>query len=395
MGLMDGRELVYRGKTKDVYRLDGGRVLLRFKDDVTGTDGVFDPGANTVGLSIEGIGRENLAMSAHFFGLLKAAGLKTHFISANLEENTMEALAAVPFGKGVEVICRRRAAGSFVRRYGAYVESDAPLPDYVEMTLKDDARGDPLITQEALEILGIMEGKGKPDYARCVAISWSTSSMSSAWRTGNCCSSTRSRQATCAFWTRGSRWRRSRSPGASSAGRRAMPEIREECGVLGVYRNRPGQVAADCYLGLCALQHRGQESCGIAVNEDGLFRVHQDAGLVSEVMSQRILAELGQGQMAVGHVRYGTDESRGRANMQPIVINHRKGRLALANNGALTNYASLRNAFESSGHLFHTTGDAEVISCVVTRERLGAESTEEALLRAMDYLEGKIGRAHV
>jgi len=157
MVLMDGRELVYRGKTKDVYRLDGGRVLLRFKDDVTGTDGVFDPGANTVGLSIEGIGRENLAMSAHFFGLLKAAGLKTHFISANLEENTMEALAAVPFGKGVEVICRRRAAGSFVRRYGAYVESGAPLPDYVEMTLKDDARGDPLITQEALEILGIMD----------------------------------------------------------------------------------------------------------------------------------------------------------------------------------------------------------------------------------------------
>jgi len=167
-----------------------------------------------------------------------------------------------------------------------------------------------------------------------------------------------------------------------------MPEIGEECGVLGVYRDRPGPVAMDCYLGLCALQHRGQESCGIAVNEDGLFRVHQDAGLVSEVMGPRILEELGFGQIAVGHVRYGTDDSRGRANMQPIVINHRKGRLALANNGALTNYAGLRDAFESEGHIFHTTGDAEVISCVITRERLNASSTEEALLRAMASLEG-------
>ena len=167
-----------------------------------------------------------------------------------------------------------------------------------------------------------------------------------------------------------------------------MPEIGEECGVLGVYRDRPGPVAMDCYLGLCALQHRGQESCGIAVNEDGLFRVHQDAGLVSEVMGPRILEELGFGQIAVGHVRYGTDDSRGRANMQPIVINHRKGRLALANNGALTNYAGLRDSFESEGHIFHTTGDAEVISCVITRERLNASSTEEALLRAMASLEG-------
>lgn len=167
-----------------------------------------------------------------------------------------------------------------------------------------------------------------------------------------------------------------------------MPDIREECGVLGVWRSQAGPVTLDCYLGLCALQHRGQESCGIAVNEDGLFRVHQDAGLVSEVMSPRILQELGNGNMAVGHVRYGTDDSRGRANMQPIVINHRKGRLALANNGALTNYTQLREAFEENGHIFHTTSDAEVISCVVTRERIEAGSTEEALRRAMAYLEG-------
>ena len=118
-----------------------------------------------------------------------------------------------------------------------------------------------------------------------------------------------------------------------------MPELREECGVLGIYRNQKGPMAMDCYLGLCALQHRGQESCGIAVNEDGLFRFHLDAGLVSEAMNPRILEDLGQGQIAVGHVRYDTDDTRGRINMQPLVINHRKGRLALANNGALTNYS--------------------------------------------------------
>jgi len=167
-----------------------------------------------------------------------------------------------------------------------------------------------------------------------------------------------------------------------------MPELREECGVLGIYRNQKGPMAMDCYLGLCALQHRGQESCGIAVNEDGLFRFHLDAGLVSEVMNPRILEDLGQGQIAVGHVRYGTDDTRGRINMQPLVINHRKGRLALANNGALTNYSSLREDFEKQGMIFHTTGDAEVISCAITRERLTAATTEEALARAMDSLDG-------
>lgn len=167
-----------------------------------------------------------------------------------------------------------------------------------------------------------------------------------------------------------------------------MPELREECGVFGVYRPEIGPVAMDSYLGLCALQHRGQESCGIAVNEEGLFRLHQDAGLVSEVMTPRILEVLGEGRMAVGHVRYGTDDTRGRTNMQPIVVNHRKGRMALCNNGALTNYMPLREAFENQGSIFHTTGDAEVISCVITRERLTAKSTEEALHRAMASLEG-------
>lgn len=167
-----------------------------------------------------------------------------------------------------------------------------------------------------------------------------------------------------------------------------MPEIHEECGILGIYRKDVGPVAEDCYLGLCALQHRGQESCGIAVNEEGLFRVHQDAGLVSEVMNPRVLSALGRGNLAVGHVRYGTDQTRGRADMQPIVIEHRKGRLALANNGSLTNYLALREEFESKGFIFHTTSDAEIISCVITRERLGSGSIEEAVQKAMRYLQG-------
>ena len=147
---------VYEGKTKDVFKLDNGNYMLKFKDDVTGENGVFDPGANTVGLSIDGIGAQNLKTSVMFFELLNAAGIKTHYVSADEGEATMEVLAAEPFGKGLEVICRRRAVGSFIRRYGAYIEEGAPLDYYVEMTLKDDDKGDPLITMEGLEALKIM-----------------------------------------------------------------------------------------------------------------------------------------------------------------------------------------------------------------------------------------------
>lgn len=147
---------VYQGKTKDVFALDNGNYLLKFKDDVTGTDGVFDPGANTVGLSIAGIGRANLQVSVYFFEILKKAGVQTHYVSANIEDSTMEVLPAKPFGKGLEVICRNRAVGSFLRRYGDYIAEGAPLDSYVEMTLKDDERGDPLVTCEGLEALGVM-----------------------------------------------------------------------------------------------------------------------------------------------------------------------------------------------------------------------------------------------
>ncbi len=148
---------VYEGKTKDVFELENGNVLLKFKDDCTGKDGVFDPGENSVGLTIEGIGRANLETSIHFFELLKEAGIKTHYVNANVEDATMEVLPAKVFGHGLEVICRLVATGSFIRRYGDYIEDGTPLEGgYVECTFKDDAKGDPLVTSEALAALGVM-----------------------------------------------------------------------------------------------------------------------------------------------------------------------------------------------------------------------------------------------
>ncbi len=153
---------LYEGKTKDVYQLENGNVLLKFKDDCTGKDGVFDPGENSVGLTIEGIGRANLETSVHYFELCKAAGIKTHYVSANVEEATMEVLPAENFGKaqggnGLEVICRLVATGSFIRRYGEYIKDGTPLEGgYVECTFKNDAKGDPLVTGEGLAALGVM-----------------------------------------------------------------------------------------------------------------------------------------------------------------------------------------------------------------------------------------------
>ncbi len=144
------------GKTKDVYQCDDMNLLLKFKDDVTGEDGVFNPGANHVGLTMDGIGNENLRMSKYFFELINRSGISTHFISADLNDNTMIVKEAQVFGQGVEVICRYVAKGSFIKRYGAYIEDGQPLDAYVEMTLKDDLREDPLITSQGLEILNIM-----------------------------------------------------------------------------------------------------------------------------------------------------------------------------------------------------------------------------------------------
>ena len=150
------KKLVYTGKTKNVYALENGNYLLKFKDDATGKDGVFDPGMNEVGLTIEGVGDVNLRMSIYFFEKINAAGIRTHYISADLNETTMEVLPAKVFGHGLEVICRYKAVGSFFRRYGEYIEEGADLPAYVEMTFKNDEKGDPLVTKDGLIVLGVM-----------------------------------------------------------------------------------------------------------------------------------------------------------------------------------------------------------------------------------------------
>jgi phosphoribosylaminoimidazole-succinocarboxamide synthase len=147
---------IYTGKTKDVYELEGGNYLLQFKDDVTGVDGVFDPGANTVGLSIEGAGQAGLKLTKYFFEVLKEKGIPTHYVDADIEKATMTVKPAEVFGKGLEVICRYRAVGSFLRRYGLYAEEGQPLDAFVEVTLKDDEREDPPISEDALDMLGVL-----------------------------------------------------------------------------------------------------------------------------------------------------------------------------------------------------------------------------------------------
>ena len=156
-------EKIYTGKTKDVYKLENGNCLLKFKDDCTGKDGVFDPGENAVGLTIDGVGDVNLRMSIYFFERVNAAGIKTHYVNANLDDTTMEVLPAKVFGHGLEVICRHKAVGSFIRRYGDYIEEGADLPAYVEMTFKNDAKGDPLVIKDALVALGVMTDKQYDD----------------------------------------------------------------------------------------------------------------------------------------------------------------------------------------------------------------------------------------
>ena len=157
------KKLIYTGKTKDVYKLENGNCLLKFKDDCTGKDGVFDPGENQVGITIDGVGDVNLRMSIYFFEKINAAGIKTHYVSANLEDTTMEVLPGKVFGKGLEVICRYKAVGSFYRRYSDYIEEGADLPAYVEMTFKNDEKGDPLVTKDGLINLGVMTDKQYED----------------------------------------------------------------------------------------------------------------------------------------------------------------------------------------------------------------------------------------
>jgi len=165
-------------------------------------------------------------------------------------------------------------------------------------------------------------------------------------------------------------------------------KLHEECGVFGMYSKAPQDLAALTYYGLYALQHRGQESAGMVIGDCGVLSSCKDTGLVSEAFSKEKLAALGKGNIAVGHVRYATTGHDSRRNIQPLLINHRKGRMALAHNGNLTNSYELRTALEEKGSIFHTTTDSEVIAYVIVQERLKKGSIEEAVASAMDILEG-------
>lgn len=167
-----------------------------------------------------------------------------------------------------------------------------------------------------------------------------------------------------------------------------MGKIHEECGVFGIYSKEQTEVATTTYYGLFALQHRGQESCGIVVNDKGVFNTYKDTGLVNDVFTKETIKKLGLGNIAIGHVRYGTMESKGRVNAQPMVVNHIKGNMALAHNGSLTNYKELRQELELNGAIFHTSSDTEVIAYLVTRERISSNSIEEAISKAMDRIKG-------
>jgi len=163
---------VYEGKTKSVFKRDDGLYVLVLKDDVTGENGQIDPGANNIMGQLPGMGKASLKMSRYYFELLKQQGIKTHYVDSNIDENTMLVKPADTFGSGLEVICRFVAWGSFVRRYGKYCEAGKPLDALVEITLKDDDRGDPLITEEALDQLGILspeEYKTLKESARKIA----------------------------------------------------------------------------------------------------------------------------------------------------------------------------------------------------------------------------------
>lgn len=165
-------------------------------------------------------------------------------------------------------------------------------------------------------------------------------------------------------------------------------KIHEECGVFGVFAKSRETVVSTCYYGLFALQHRGQESCGIAVNDDGVFNIYKDTGMVNDVFTVSAIKNLGLGNMAIGHVRYGTTGSSGRNNAQPMLVNHVKGSMALCHNGNLVNSYELRSELEMNGSIFHTTSDTEVISYIITKERLTSPSIEEAINRAMTRLKG-------
>lgn len=167
----------------------------------------------------------------------------------------------------------------------------------------------------------------------------------------------------------------------------AKEGLHEECGVFGIFSDGTISPSYACYNGLLALQHRGQESCGIAVSDEGVIDYHKNMGLVTEVFNNNILDSL-NGQMAISHVRYSTAGGSVLENAQPLVMRYVKGTLSVAHNGNLTNAVEIRRELEQHGAIFQTTIDSEVICYVIARERLKCHSVEDAVVRTMKVLEG-------
>ena len=167
-----------------------------------------------------------------------------------------------------------------------------------------------------------------------------------------------------------------------------MDKPHDECGVFGIYRKEGRGVVADTYHALYALQHRGQDSCGICVNTDGVMKKYRENGLVTDVFTREMLEKIEEGSMALGHCRYAPADMKSRSNAQPLLINHHKGSMSLACNGALTNAAELRDELEAEGAIFHATADTEVIAYIITQERLKCGSIEDAVFNTMGIING-------
>lgn len=166
-------------------------------------------------------------------------------------------------------------------------------------------------------------------------------------------------------------------------------KVKEECGVFGIYaKEAKEELIGQVCLGLSALQHRGEESCGVAINEDGIIHFHKDVGLVSEVFTKEVQASMPQGKMAIGHVRYSTTGASKKENAQPMVVRHKKGNLAVVHNGNLTNAVELKRELEEEGAIFTTTSDTEIICHIIVKERLKTGSIEEAVKNTMKIIKG-------
>ncbi len=410
---MEKKEQLYEGKAKKVYATeDPNLVIVSYKDDATAFDGAKKG-------TIVGKGVINNQMTNRLMAKMEKAGIPTHFVEELSERDTLvKKVSIVP----LEVIIRNISAGHFASRYG--VEEGIVFSEpTIEFSYKNDDLHDPLMnayhavalklaTWEEIELIkkyafavndtlkafwsecGVTLVDFKLEFGKTVdgqivlADEISPRHLPPVGQQDE----RKARQGPLPPRPRrrGRRLRRSHEApdGSRRTVRSNMTEnhniiparhIHEECGVFGIFTPQEADVASYAYYALYSLQHRGQESAGIVVNDDGLFRSLRDTGLVSEVFPPEQLKSLGKGTIAVGHVRYGTTGSDNKRNVQPILVNHFKGRMALAHNGNLTNSRELRQELESRGSIFQTTTDSEVIAYIIVQERLNRGSIEEAV----------------